>query len=482
MKLECNLLVQMQRHTVWSDIMRMGYELTVEQQQKLVMTPELKLALKILQLPTVELEELIQQELEINPILELAEEPKEEKAEVNNKNKNDKEIDWKEYLQYQGKSYNLEGYESSDDAEHSFENLADRCHTLKEHMLFQLNLSLLKHNLREIGELIIESLDENGYLTVSVAELAEMTDTDEATVEKVLEIIQTFDPAGVAARDLKECLFIQLKFRGLLTDKTEMLVNKHLDDIACNKLSNVAKALKISLEEAQHLSDLIKSLEPKPGRAFESSCSTRYIVPDVYIDKIGDEYNITINDFQNSSLRINQYYKSLLHKEEKNSQASQYINKKLTSALWLIKSIEQRKNTLLNVVQAIVDYQRDFFDKGIMHMKTMTLKNIAEKIDVHESTVSRAISGKYVQTNRGVFEIKYFFSSGVDNSTGDGVSSESIKKMLKKLIKEEDSKQPISDQYIADELAKEGIAISRRTVAKYRDELGIPSSSKRRRF
>lgn len=471
--------------------MRMGYELTIEQQQKLVMTPELKLALKVLQLPAMELEELIQQELEINPVLEIIEEVKEEKSssalsdspkEVQQNNKNDKEIDWKEYLQYQGKSYCLDHFETEEGAEHNYENLAAYSQTLKEHLFFQLHLSLLRHNLKDIGELIIESLDENGYLLVTVPELVEMTKEDESTVLKVLDIIQTFDPAGVAARDLKECLLVQLHFKGLLNDKTEKLVKQHLDDIAGNRLNNISKSLGVSIDAAQELSDIIKELEPKPGRAFEGSTSTKYIVPDVYIDKHGDEYVITINDYHNSGLRINQYYKSLLQKEEKSSQASVFINSKLTSALWLIKSIEQRKSTLLNVMQAILEYQREFFDNGVMYLKTMTLKTIADKINVHESTVSRAVNGKYVQCNRGVFEIKYFFRSGIDNQDGDGISSESIKKMIKNLISSEDSKHPISDQSIADSLVKDGFMISRRTVAKYRDELGIPASSKRKRY
>lgn len=465
--------------------MRMGYELTIEQQQKLVMTPELKLALKILQLPSVELEELIQHELEVNPVLEVVEEIKEEKSKKEQLEaalQKDKDIDWKEYLQFQGKSYIIDSFDSEDASETNYDNLITYSSTLKDYLLFQLNLSLLRLELRDLGELIVESLDDNGYLTIDLQELANMVKLDINTVERVLGIIQTFDPAGVGARDLKECLLIQLRQKGQLNERTELLVNKHLDDIASNRLSSISKSLGISIDEAQAVSDEIKALEPKPGRAFANSSSTKYIVPDVYIDKVGDEYVITINDYYNSSLRINQYYKSLLQHEDKSSQASVYINNKLSSAMWLIKSIEQRKNTLYNVMQAILEYQRDFFDNGVMHLRTMTLKNIADMVNVHESTVSRAINGKYVQTNRGVFEIKYFFKSGVDSSSGDAVSSESIKKMIKDYIDKEDQKRPISDQLIADSLIKEGYMISRRTVAKYRDELGIPASSRRKRY
>jgi RNA polymerase sigma-54 factor len=463
----------------------MGYDLAIVQQQKLVMTPELKLALKILQLPALELEEFIQQELETNPVLELSEEPKDEKiiAEQDKKNDNkEKEIDWKEYLQFQGKSYCIDSNYNDDGAEQSFDNYVSDSYTLKDHLLFQLQLSLLRYNLLDIGEFIIESLDENGYLTIPMDELAELAKTDMSTLEKVLSIIQTFDPAGVGARDLTECLLIQLNFKGLLNANTEKTVRQHLDDIAYNRLNNISKSLGVSVEVAQNISDLIKGLEPKPGRAFECNNSTKYIVPDIYIEKIGDEYTITVNDYSNSGLRINQYYRNLLQNEEKGSHASQFISSRLSSAMWLIKSIEQRKTTLYNVVQAILEYQIDFFDKGVMHLKTMTLKNIADKISVHESTVSRAINGKYVQTNKGVFELKYFFRSGIENETGNGISSESIKKMLKNLIDKENHKHPISDQDIADILAKEGLAISRRTVAKYRDDQGILSSSKRKRY
>lgn len=465
--------------------MRMGYDLAILQQQKLVMTPELKLALKILQLPTLELEEFIQQELETNPVLELAEEPKDEKVIAEQRKKDDKkekEIDWKEYLQFQGKSYCIDNNYNDDGAEQSFDNYISNSYTLKDHLIFQLRLSLLKYNLLEIGEFIIECLDENGYLTIPIEELSELAKTDVITLEKVLSIIQTFDPAGVGARDLIECLLIQLNFKGLLNDHTEKTVRQHLDDIAYNRLNNISKSLGISIEVAQDISDIVKGLEPKPGRAFECNNSTKYIVPDVYIEKVSNEYTIVVNDYNNSGLRINQYYRNLLQNEEKNSHASQFISSRLSSAMWLIKSIEQRKTTLYNVVQAILEYQIEFFDKGVMYLKTMTLKNIADKISVHESTVSRAINGKYVQTDRGVFELKYFFRSGIENQTGDGISSESIKKMLKNLIDQENHKHPISDQNIADTLAKEGLVISRRTVAKYRDEQGILSSSKRKRY
>lgn len=465
--------------------MRMGYELTLEQQQKLIMTPELKLALRILQLPATELDELIEQELESNPVLEFEflDEVRDDKTDKEQTRDyySENEIDWKEYFQYQGKSYTFD-YSNSEDNDNSYDNFMTYSYTLRDHLLFQFHLTILKEDYRNIGEYIIESIDENGYLRTDIDDIAKVLKVSLEDATKVLSIIQTFEPVGVGARDLKECLLIQLKSKNMLNKIMEAIIADHLDDIANNKIIVIARRFSLPIEEVQKLCDTIKSLEPKPGRSFESSTSTRYVIPDVYVEKINDEYIVTINDKYASRLMINQYYKSILNNEEKSSQACTYINDKLSSAIWLLKSLEHRKNTLYNVMKAVVDYQRDFFDNGVLYLKTMTLKCIADIISVHESTVSRAINGKYVQTPRGVFEIKYFFKSGVDNKTGFTISSESIKNMIKAMVEKEDSTKPISDQDIADTLAKDGIKISRRTVAKYRDELGIPSSSKRKRY
>lgn len=476
-------------HRSGGDGMRMGYDLVIEQQQKLVMTPELKLALKILQLPAVELEELIQNELEANPVLEIADDNRDEKSELQHKQEKkekekeeEKEINWKEYLQFQGKSYSSEGFDNDENPEFSYENFVTYSYTLKDHLISQLRVTQLNEKLRDIAEYIIESLDENGYLTATPGDMSEILAVDVKTVTEALEIIQTFEPYGVGASDLKECLLIQLRNKDINDPKLELIINNHLDDIACNRLNNISKKLSVTIEEAQRHSDIIKSMEPKPGRAFEGSSSIKYVTPDVYIEKIGNEYVIVINDHYGSRLMVNQYYKSILMSEDKSSKASAYINNKLSSAMWLIKSLEHRKNTLYSVVKAILEYQMDFFEKGPMYLKTMTLKKIADMVNVHESTVSRAINGKYVQTPRGIFEIKYFFKSGVDSQEGDAISSESIKKMIKSYVSSEDASKPVSDQHIADCLIKEGYMISRRTVAKYRDELGILSSSKRKRY
>lgn len=467
--------------------MRMGYDLVLEQQQKLIMTPELRLALKILQLPTVELEELIKQELENNPVLEIIEYDQDEKIESSEieeseKNSSIDEIDWKEYLQYQGKSYYLENNANDDSSELSYDNFITYGDTLKDHLLFQLNTINICKKERGIGQYIIESLDDNGYLSILISEIAEIMKVSIEEVEKVLKIVQGFDPAGVGAENLSECLLIQTRLKGIKDEKLEIIIKEHLDDIAGNRITNIAKKLSISVGEAQKYSDIVKSLEPKPGRSFFCGSECRYVVPDVFIEKIDGEYVIIINDNYGSRLMINRYYKNIINTEDKSSDAMKFVSDKLSSALWLIKSLEQRKNTLYKVVKSILDYQMDFFEKGDGYLKTMTLKNIADAIQVHESTVSRAISGKYAQTPKGIFDIKYFFKSGVETSFGEDISSESIKKMIKCIIDEEDTSKPISDQIIANILEKKGYKISRRTVAKYRDEIGIPASSRRRRY
>lgn len=275
---------------------------------------------------------------------------------------------------------------------------------------------------------------------------------------------------------------IQLKHRGKDKPEAHLIIENHLEDIAENRLCNIAKALGISVKEVQDISDEIKSLEPKPGRQFGSSSDNRYIVPDVTVEKVGDEYVIIVNDSTAPRLNISPYYQKMLREADKDSNISKFLSSRLNSALWLIRSIEQRRQTIYNVVKAVVNYQRDFLDHGPKHLKTLTLKQIADELGIHESTVSRSINGKYMQTPRGLFEIKYFFTSGVTGQDGSSIASESIKTIIREMIENEDPKSPLSDQAIADSMEECGIEISRRTIAKYRDEMSIPSSTKRKRF
>ncbi|SHK11356.1 RNA polymerase, sigma 54 subunit, RpoN/SigL [Geosporobacter subterraneus DSM 17957] len=464
--------------------MKIGFHLNIEQIQKLVMTPELKQAIQILQYNTQELNQFIDEQLLTNPVLDIsptAENEALQKAEKSEKVEKD-EIDWKDYF----KEYDDISYRQSSPREQkedvSFEQFVSTDTTLTDHLLFQLQFSILKSQHKNIAKFIIESLDRNGYLTIGVEEIAAYFKLSQQTVENILSIVQTFDPPGIAARDLKECLLIQLKQKGVQDPKIIAIVTTHLDDLAENRLANISKDLNISPKEVQEIADFIKTLEPKPGRVFSSGEEIKYITPDVSVEKIDGEYVVIVNDSTAPRLSISAYYKRLLMHEDKDSNTSRFLTDKLNSAMWLIKSIEQRRQTIYKVVKAIVEYQLEFFENGKRSLKPLTLKQIAEEVGVHESTVSRAVNGKYMQTPRGTFEIKFFFTSGVSNQEGEGIASESIKSMIKEMIEQENHQKPLSDQAIAEELQEKGINISRRTVAKYRDEMNILSSSKRKRY
>ena len=479
--------------------MRLGYDLTIEQAQKLVMTPELIQAIQILQFNTQELDSYVEEQLLVNPVLEQSggegngEASREESGSFDEMKDSqgsqtaskDEEFDWKEYIkdrQYDDISYKQWEEKSSDEKGNMYEQYAATDVTLPEHLMFQLQFASNKKGCRRIGKYIIESLDENGYMTSTEEEIARAMDVPEEAVRKVMDIIHTFDPVGVGARDLKECLIIQLRQRGELTELFERVINEHLDDLANNRLGVIAKDMGISPCQVQEMSDIIRTLEPKPGRQFASQVETKYIVPDVIVERVDDDYVVTINDSSTPKLMVSSYYQSLLHQSETDEKLSKYLSDRVNSALWLIRSIEQRKQTIYNVVTAVVKYQKEFFDKGSKYLKTLTLKDIAEEVGIHESTVSRSINGKYLQSPRGVFEIKYFFSAGVSGSHGEGISSNSIKEFIKEIVDNEDTKSPYSDQDIVGLLSEKGIEISRRTVAKYREGMNILSSSKRRRF
>ncbi len=456
------------------DYMKLGYSLTIEQKQTLAMTPELIQAIQILQFNNQELSEFVQNELLENPVLE-----SEKPSGLEDVDIRDKIVE----SNYEENTYKQWEYApNDDDGDYSYEQYVAIKTTLTDYLLEQLQFSKLKGDKLRAGTYIVEAIDENGYLTVSVDEIATALSMSPKIVEKALDVVQTFEPAGVGARDLKECLIIQLASKGLLTDEIEFVINNMLEDLAANKIAVIAKKIGIKNAEAQEISDLIKSLEPKPGAQYDSEKNIKYIIPDIYVEKIDGEYVVTNNDSSVPHLMISSYYNKLSSEAKEDDELNKYLNNRFNSAMWLIKSIEQRKQTIYNVASAIVQYQQDFFDKGERFLKTLTLKQIAEEVDVHESTVSRSINGKYLQCSRGVFELKYFFTSGVQSSGGDSVSSNSIKSIIKEIIDGENQKKPYSDQDIAQQLKEKGIEISRRTVAKYREDMNILSSSKRRRF
>jgi len=464
---------------------KLGFDLTIEQTQKLVMTPELIQAIQILQFNTQELDAFVQEQLLVNPVLE-QDQPREKTAgdgQEPARQEND-QLDWKEFIRsgsYDDISYR--NYRDKDEERPDvYERYVTNEVTLPEHLMFQYQFATVDKGCRRVGKYIIESLDENGYMTSTTSEIARATGASEAKVCEALDIIHGFDPAGVGARDLGECLKLQLEARKELTPQLEEIVTDCLEDIAGNRLSAVAKRMGMTVLQVQEAADLIRTLEPKPGRQFASEMETKYVIPDVIVEKIDGEYAVIINDSSTPHLTISSYYKGLLGRADEDKQLADYLSERVSSANWLIKSIEQRKQTIFNVVSAVVKYQREFFDHGSKYLKTLTLKDIAEELGIHESTVSRSVSGKYLQCPRGVYEIKYFFSAGVSDSLGEGVSSNSIKEFIKEIIEGEDRHRPYSDQTMAAILKDKGFNISRRTVAKYRDELGILSSSKRKRY
>jgi RNA polymerase sigma-54 factor len=406
------------------------------------------------------------------------------------KMRGDDDFDWSEYLNERGIddiSYKHFGsMPAPADADGSeYERASDEGESLANHLLEQLEFADISDRKRRIGEYIIESLDENGYLPAGADEVADQLSEDPERVRKVLAFIQTFDPAGVAAANLAESLLLQIKNIPDIGEAdvaiAECIITNHLSDLAANRMREIARCVRRSVNDVQRVADIIRRLDPKPGRRFGGG-RPQYIMPDVIVERDGDGYAASLNQVTSPQLYVSPYYRHVLANEEKNSDTFRFLSERLNSALWLIKSIEQRNQTIYNVVKAIVDYQDAFFRGGEKYLKPLTLKKIADAVGVHESTVSRTVNGKYMQTPRGVYELKYFFKSGIKSEGSGGISSGGIKALIREMIAGEDLSAPLSDQAIADSLVRRGIDISRRTVAKYREDAGIPSSSGRRRY
>lgn len=467
--------------------MRMGYGLHMEQTQKLIMTPELRQAITVLQLSSLELSMYIEQQLQENPLLELRDENMESGASEGEEGKKDEEtakefdIDWQEYF-HDSSDLGLPAQEkSSGTTEYTYENFVKQVPSLTDHLMFQLSLSKCGLRERIIGEYLIGNIDGNGYLQVTLEEATAHLGVSVEVVERVLSVIQSFDPVGVGARSLEECLLIQAEQEGLNDNLIRQVIKNHLMDLAKGKLGRMAQVLGVSVQEVQRAADIIKTLDPKPGRNFGNLNDTRYITPDVVLEKVGNEYVILINDNSVPRITINSAYRSVLNKNS-DSKTRRFVESKLNAAAWLLRSIEQRRLTLYKVASCLVELQRDFLDNGVKYLKPLNLKRVADIVGLHESTVSRATSNKYIQTPQGVLEMKYFFSSGLINSSGATVSAESIKKILQEIVASEDAKEPYNDQKIAEILKRRDVNISRRTVAKYRDELGIAPVRKRKRY
>ncbi len=465
--------------------MKMGYDLTIEQSQKLTMTPELIQAIQILQYNSQELDEFVQAEVMENPILEYNLDLPKTEFQVSIEGKaEEKEFDLREKIkeaEYDDISYKQWEY-SKDREETSFEQFVSKEETLEDYLYSQLIFSDLSEIETKVGKYIIETIDENGYITATDEYIAGKCNVDIKIVNKVIKLIQSFEPVGVGARTLEECLLIQLMANNQLTLELEKIILEHLSDVGENKLTKIAKSTELPVTKVQQAVDLIKTLEPKPGRQFSTGETIKYIIPDVIVEKTEDGYQVMTNDGTVPHLIVSPYYLSLAKTSDDDEELTKYLNSKYNSALWLIKSIDQRKHTIYSVASSVVKHQREFFDLGKKYMKTLTLREVAEDLGIHESTVSRSINGKYMQTPMGVFELKYFFSAGVVSSEGEGMSSNSIKTFIKEIVSSEDPKKPYSDQEMVEILGEKGINISRRTVAKYREDMNIASSPKRKRY
>lgn len=457
--------------------MRMDFNLNIAQEQKLIMTQQMQLSVKILQMSGIELQEYIDKEVQENPVLDA-------KYEENTDKDNEDNIDYKELIKFlEFDNYGSQSYEHYDNNNEvsPFQFISNQ-KSFGEFLEGQI-LDLNKDEYtKTLCRYIISSLDEKGYLAVPVKDLADELNISEDEAKDILYIVQSLEPHGVGSRDLKECLKIQLKFKGIFDENLLSIIDNHLEDIAENRYGNIAKSLKITAKEAQDYGDIIKKLEPKPSRGFYNGEETKYIVPDAYIRSIDGEYFIIMNDSLEPRLSINGVYKEILNMD-KDKNAVKYVKDKMNSAMFLMKSVESRKSTIYRVINKIVEKQGDFLRYGENHLHPMTLREVAEELDLHESTISRAIRDKYVYTPRGIIKIKKFFTQRiVKNSFSEDISIVNIKNAIKMLVDEEDKKKPVSDQIICDKLNEMDMNISRRTVAKYREELGIKSSSKRKRL
>lgn len=466
--------------------MRLSYGMKLEQTQKLIMTPELRQAIMVLQLSSMDLAQYIENALLENPLLEVSEDEVEDKPPSDQK-KDDFAQEWCDYLSECGqidRSFDRAWAEQEEKEQYNIEHFVPQVPSLQEHLYMQLRLVLSKPKDIKIGEFLIGNINDRGYLNISLKDASLISGYRMQDLERVLKMIQSLDPPGVGARDLKECLLIQLEQRGQRTPIIEKIIDHHLNDIANGNLLKIASSLGLTVREVQQQADLIRSLDPIPGRNFAHPSDNRYITPDVVVEKVNDEYVIIVNDVAVPRLMINSNYKLLINQNNNcDSGTVEFIQNKMKSALWLIRSIEQRRLTLYRVVQCIVDYQREFLDRGIKYLKPLNLKDIAEMAEMHESTVSRAIANKYIQTPQGLFELKFFFTSGVENvAAGKMVATETIKQFIKEMVASEDPYEPYSDQQICEMLTTKGINIARRTVAKYRKEIGIPPVRQRKRY
>jgi RNA polymerase sigma-54 factor len=472
----------------------------MEQRQSLalqqVLSPQLQQSLLILQTPLLELRNLVQQEMETNPVLEELPEDSganersegEASADENFRDEFEKlaslDEEWRDYMA-QSASSNFDGRRGSKEADEKRQFLFDSIpvqETLQQNLIAQLNQTVLSADDRKAAELIIGNIDDDGFLQSTPEEMALNSGIPQNDFERGLGLIQTFYPAGVGARDLRECLLIQLQRQGKEHSLEYGIVAGHLDDLGRHRFPEIARRMAISVEDVQKAADNIARLNPRPGQVF-AAAPQNYVLPDVIVEKVDGEYQISFNNEQIPHLRISNLYKDIIASgNAQSSDVKDYIRDKIRSGKFLIRSIHQRQQTIMNIAQQIVSRQRDFLDHGTSHLKPMTMAEVAEAVGVHETTVSRAVSGKYMATPQGVFEMKYFFTGGYQTATGESLSNTSVKQAVLDLVKHESGSAPLSDHEIVEILSERGIPIARRTVAKYRSELNILPSHMRRKY
>ena len=464
--------------------MNLDYRMKMTQEQRLILTQNMQQSIKLLQMSLHDLREYIDNEYSENPVLEMNEEIiSYDDAQANEEMQTEDRYDHKKIVE----ELYSDNYKDRSEKSYSGEdvsplNFIEKKLSLKDYLQEQLVEVNIDQYTLTICQYIVESLDNRGYLEISIEELAEELNISEEEVEKALKLVQSLEPYGIGARNIKECLLIQSLKLNILDNIIEQIILNHLENVADNKYEVVGKDLNISPREAQRYGDLIKKLEPKPSRGFYTGEEVNYIIPDAEIKNIDGEFFILMNESVLPRLMINKTYKDVLQNNQ-DSETNAYVKDKINQALFLIKSIEQRKNTLHRVLECVIDKQKDFFKFGKQYIKPLMLKEVAEILEVHDSTVSRAIKDKYVLTNYGTVKIKDLFASGVSsNNNDDDMATIKIKNEIKRIINEENKGKPLSDQIISSMLGEKNINISRRTVAKYREEIGIKASSMRKRL
>ncbi len=459
--------------------MEMKFKLQMGMKQQLVMTPRLQQALKLLQLPTLELEMALKDELQSNPLLEIEEE---EEIDPQTREGSQEESagaadNWDDIFN-DGIEMQYEQQEEISDDEF-VEKVPIYRQDSGDNLLQQLRMITKDAQLLEIGEYLIGSLDDRGFLTIEMGELQNVFSVDEARAQEALKLVQSLDPAGIGARDLPECLLIQLRARKMEDSLTAVLIRDHFKALVQRKYQAIARKLKISVEDVQEATKVIGELDPKPGLELSTE-DPRYVTPDLLVEEVEGDYVVALNDRYLPRLRISQAYKE--GSADRDKRTKEFLQGKLSQAQWLIKTVEQRRSTMVKVMNAIVEEQKEFFDRGPQALNPLTLQQVATKIGMHESTVSRVTSNKWVQTPRGTFPLKYFFSSSLSTAGGEEVSAKAAKDRIREIVSKEDDKRPYSDQKIADMLKDEGLVIARRTVAKYREQLGILPARMRKEY